>query len=223
MISKNTAQFIALVVILVVACVLSLQLFFRERTMHDVVDIRKFPIKLGVWTGKDRVLTEKEYDILETRNLFTREYSDRSGREIFLFIIYSETNRSVFHPPEVCMLGSGFNIVNKERAEIVSPSRKFYVNKLNTQKSNFKELVLYMYKAGELYTDNFYLQQAYLALHQVLGRRVPGATIRVSMPIMGDEKKTLTTLQQFLGDVVKAVDQMTTLKDRQNAKNTKAK
>jgi len=213
----------AVVVMLVVASVLSLQLFFRERTMHDVVDIRKFPAKLGVWTGKDHLLTEKEYDILETRNLFTREYSDRSGRKIFLFIIYSETNRSVFHPPEVCMVGSGFNIVNKERAEVVSPSRKFYVNKLNTQKGDFKELVLYSYKAGDLYTDNFYLQQAYLAFHQVLGRRVPGATIRVSMPIIGDEKKTLATLRQFLGDVVKAVDQMTALKDRQSVKNPKSK
>ena len=219
----DNAGFFVVVALLIIASALSLQLFFRERTMHDVVDMRKFPYQIGEWKGRDLPITEGEYKILETRNLFSREYSKRSGERVFLFVIYSENNRSVFHPPEVCLIGSGFNVEDKQVDEFKRGSQVLRTNKLFIRKDKFKELVLYSYKAGDLYTDNFYFQQAYLAINQVLGRRVPGATIRVSMPIMGDEKKTLTTLQQFLGDVVKAVDQMTTSEDRQNAKNPKAK
>jgi len=221
--SKNNLGFVSIITLLVIASALSLQLFFRERTMHDVIDMRKFPYQIGDWKGKDLPITEGEYKILETRNLFSREYSKRSGERVFLFVIYSENNRSVFHPPEVCLIGSGFNVEDKQVDELKHGSQVLRTNKLFIRKDKLKELVLYAYKAGNLYTDNFYLQQAYLAFHQVLGRAVPGATIRVSMPIIGDEKKTLATLRQFLGDVVKAVDQMTTLKDRQSVKNPKSK
>lgn len=205
-INKNTIGFVVLIALLLVASAVSLRLFLRERTMHDKVNINTFPMTVGEWKGRSLEIKDYEYKLLETRNLISREYANPSGEKLYLFIIYSETNRSVFHPPEVCMLGSGLNIIDKQLEKINSDGKVFSTNKLYAEKDKFKELVLYSYKAGDLYTNNFYLQQAYLALHQVFGKLTPGATIRVSMSIGSDEHATLATLKDFLGKTVGIVD-----------------
>ncbi len=198
---KNNIGFMAIIILLVITSVISLNLFFREKTSHDKLNINKFPQTVGEWKGKDLKITELEYRILETRNLISRLYTNPHGEEIYLFIIYSETNRSVFHPPEVCLMGSGITIENKQEEK--------EVNKLYLEKNGSKQLVLYSYKAGNFYTSNYYLQQAYLALHQILGRRIPGATIRVSIAMTRDEKTTLAILKTFLAKATGILDSLT--------------
>ena len=100
------------------------------RVSHDSLDIRIFPYVVGEWQGKELQVTEKEYDILETRNLISREYISSSDEKVYLFIIYSETNRGVFHPPEVCMMGGGVKIVDKRSEKIDARGYRFSVNKL---------------------------------------------------------------------------------------------
>lgn len=200
--------YIVIIVLLAVTGVFSLNLFLKERSQRDVVNINTFPLQVGEWKGKDLEITEKEYDILETRNLIFREYVNPSGDKLNLFIIYSETNRSVFHPPEVCLMGSGVNIMDKRPEKIDSGGRPFFVNKLYLEKGSAKELVLYCYKAADLYTDSYPLQQAYFAFHQLFGKRVKGATIRVSMMIRHDEKTTLTALKSFLTESARIIDSL---------------
>lgn len=205
--NKNTIAYVAIMVMLIATSFFAVNLFFQQKTSHDKLNISVFPQRIDEWSGKDIALTEKEYDILETRNLVFREYTNLSGKKLFLFIIYSETNRSVFHPPEVCLIGSGVAIVDKRVEAMKSGKYDFVTNKLYLEKNNAKELVLYCYKAGKFYTDNFYFQQAYLALHQVFGKRVPGATIRISMPL-GSEESMLPILKKFLEDTVTILDRL---------------
>lgn len=208
-INKNAIGFVVLIVMLVAASAISLGLFNREMTAHDVLDVHKFPMVVGEWKGRELPITEKEYDILETRNLISRAYVNPSGAKLYLFIIYSETNRSVFHPPEVCMIGSGLAITDKQIDKIGSGNREFTANKLFAEKGDFKEIILNSYMAGSIHTDNFYLQQAYLAIHQIFGRNVPGATLRVSMGVGSrGEKETLAILKDFLSKTAKIVDGM---------------
>lgn len=206
--NKNTVGYIAIVIMLMAASFFAVNLFFQQKRSHDKLNISVFPQRIGDWAGKDIALTEKEYGILETRNLILREYTNPSGEKLFLFIIYSETNRSVFHPPEVCLIGSGVEITDKKSEEIKSDKYAFLTNKLYLEKNSAKELVLYCYKAGKFYTDNYYYQQAYLALHQIFGKRVPGATIRVSMSIRNDETQTLRALSDFIKETVSVLNQI---------------
>jgi len=187
---NSNIAYIVLIVALVISAVFSINLFFLEKSDKDIVSVLKFPNIVGQWQGKDLPITEKEYKILETRNLITKEYKNKQGEKIYLFVIYSETNRSVFHPPEVCMVGGGLDLVNKESVSMPLRSVDITLNKMNAEKKNYKELVLYCYKAGNIYTSSYYLQQAYLALHQLFGKRVPGATIRVSMKVGRNESQT---------------------------------
>ena len=196
--NKNTIGYITLIFLLIVASFFSLNLYFHERTAHDELDIRTFPYIIGDWKGKDLNIEEYEYKILETRNLILREYVNSRGDKLSLFIIYSETNRSVFHPPEVCMVGSGIEILEKEVEKIDYGKNIISANKIYTGKGDYKGISLYCYKAGNLHTDKYYLQQAYFALNQLLGRHIRGATIRVSMQIKDDEKTTSAILKDFM-------------------------
>lgn len=206
--NKNTLGFVALIIMLLAAGALSLQLFFRERSAHDKVDINTFPMTVGEWKGKDLEIKDYEYKILETKNLISREYVNPAGEKVYLFIIYSETNRSVFHPPEVCMIGSGLSITDKQIDSFDASGKVFTTNKLFAEKGQFKEIILNCYKVGNIYTSNFYLQQTRLAIHQVFGRNVPGATLRVSMSIGKDQPATLATLKEFLGESAGMLDRL---------------
>ncbi len=207
-INKDSIGFGVLIAMLVAASAISLGLFSRERVASDKLDVRSFPMTVGEWKGRELPITEKEYDILETRNLISREYINPFGDKLYLFIIYSETNRSVFHPPEVCMMGDGLAITDKQVEKVELGNKVFTTNKLFAEKGQFKEIILNSYMAGNLHTSNFYLQQAYLALHQIFGRNVPGATLRVSMTEGEDRGATLVVLKGFLSEAAGILDRL---------------
>jgi EpsI family protein len=200
--NKNTISYVVVIGVLVIASILSLKLFFRQRMERDIVDVRKFPYVIGEWKGKNIPLSERDYDILETRNLILREYSNAKNETLYLFLIYSETNRSVFHPPEVCMIGSGMSITDKVTETIVTPGTSFPANKLYAEEKGLKQIILYSYKAGKFYTDNFYLQQVHFVFNQLFGKHKGGATIRVSMPILKSEEETTAILKNFLQQTI---------------------
>lgn len=207
-INKNMLGFSVIVTMLSLSGVLSLNQYLKERVSHDRIDIRSFPYAVGEWRGRDLEVKEYEYKILETRNLISREYVNSSDLKLYLFIIYSETNRSVFHPPEVCMVGSGLDITDKQIEKFDVGDKVFTTNKLFAEKGRFKEIILNCYKAGNIYTSNFYLQQAYLMLHQIFAKNVPGATLRVSMAIGKSQNATLATLKEFLSESAVILDRL---------------
>jgi EpsI family protein len=207
--NKNTIGFVVLMVMLLGASAVSLRLFNSERAAHDKLDVHTFPMTVGEWRGSELPITEREYDILETRNLISREYANPAGEKLYLFIVYSETNRSVFHPPEVCMMGSGLDITDKQIEKFSVGNKVYATNKIFAGKDQYKEIILNCYKAGNIYTSDFYLQQTRLALHQIFGRNVPGATLRVAMSIGKDDRATLTTLKDFLGKAADILDKLT--------------
>lgn len=207
--SKNSAiGYLIIIILLVLTSFFSLKLFFRERSEKDSLNIQKFPYEFAGWKGKDLKVSEGEYKMLETRNLFVREYTNSSNEKVILFIIYSETNRSVFHPPEVCLFGSGMKIEEKVTEKINFGEDNFYANKLYAEKNNYRELLYYIYKVGDFYTDNFYLQQSIFALRQIFQSRIRGATIRVSTAIKSDEKAANKLLKSFLSQTIKTINSL---------------
>ncbi len=205
---KVTIGYITIIALLTLTIIVSLRLFLRQRSDHDIIDIQTFPHTIGDWKGKDLEITELEYSILETRNLILREYVNSAEQNIYLFIVYSETNRSVFHPPEVCLIGSGITITYKKTEKVNFEKKGFLTNKLYLEKNNHRDIALYCYKAGNLYTDNFYRQQIYFAFNQLIGKRCEGATIRVLMPRLESEEETLATLKSFMKETIKNLENL---------------
>src|SRR3989338_3669309 len=88
--------------IFAVSLAISWQLYFKQYLQKDTVSISVFPEKIGPWRGEDIPLQDTDYEILETKNAFVRRYTTPEGKEVFLFIVYSQNNRKVSHPPEIC-------------------------------------------------------------------------------------------------------------------------
>ncbi len=206
--SKNTVGFAAIIGLLLFTSATSLNLFFRHRAEDDSLDIRTFPYTIGNWKGKDLEITEREYDLLKTRNIIFREYTNAAQEKAYLFLIYSDTDRSVFHPPEACLIGEGATIVQKTTDTVGSKDKAFFANRLSIEKDNQNQIILYSYKVGKLYTENFYLQQLYFVLSQLFGKEGGGATIRVSTPFGNNKEASLDTLKSFMKETVIALEKL---------------
>jgi EpsI family protein len=181
---NNKTFYIVLSILLVIASI-SLASYLPARS--DValkIKVTDFPLKIGEWQGKDIPIPERDYEILETRNLFVREYKNRKNESVYLYLIYSEDNRKVSHPPEVCFLGSGMTITDKSPIKILNSINAI---KMLVEKQNVREMVVYWFKAGRLYTDNYLKQQIKIVIDRIFGKRTAGALIRLSAVIKDDD------------------------------------
>lgn len=196
----NNRNFFIVAVILIIAGAAALISYLPAR--EDIAlktKVSDFPQKIGGWSSTDVKVSDDVYRILETRNLFVREYKNANGDSVFLYIVYSEDNRKVSHPPEVCLMGSGMSIVDKSSIHV---SDSITANKLLVETANSRELVVYWFKAGSLNTDKYLKQQFKIVLGRLLGKRTSGALIRLSADIKNDNRqKTLNLLKSFISQI----------------------
>lgn len=143
--------------------------------------------------GTDFPLDTKTLTILETDDYLFRRFQasagDRRDRIGFdLLIVFSKDNRKGTHPPDVCLEGAGAQIVSKAfhtiDVEGVGPIR---MKGLVTQQHGTSDYHLFVYKCGESYTPNFFVQQATIFWNGMLQRNAAGALIRISLPIGTEE------------------------------------
>jgi len=61
---------------------------------------KEFPLHIASWSGVDIPPDERTLEILETRNVLSREYWQSDGEKIHLLLVSSQRDRRVAHPPE---------------------------------------------------------------------------------------------------------------------------
>ena len=186
-------KFIFIIILLILASIFSWRFNFKQYVQEDTVSIHSFPKEINGWKSQELEITDDEYAILETRNAFVRKYSSASGQEITLFIIYSQSNRKVSHPPEICYTGGGNTVVSKEIRDIRNTDGKMLIkaNKLYLESSSVNQISFYWFKVGSKFTSNYWKQQFLIALNNILGKQVSSALIRVSSVIdEGDAVKS---------------------------------
>ena len=160
--------------------------------------VRTVPKEMGDWLGHDLPLDERTYEILETRNVLSRQYKNFQGDRVNLLIVSSNKDRRVAHPPEVCYITSNFTIVD-ERVEdfswgkgLISVKRFVAQDKKNP---SLREKVLYVYKVGNRYTSNYFSQQLLFAWDRATRRESQIVLIRLS----GSEE---SAFKKFLPEVL---------------------
>ncbi len=186
--------------ILFVSAVVGLSSYLPTRfDTGDQVQMSALPEKIGKWVGKDIPLTERDYAILETKNLVMRQYTDPAGRTLLFYIIYSGDNRKVLHPPEVCYLGGGATITEKAVIPVTSGIK---ANKMITEIASGRQYVVYWYKAGALNTENYFNQQARVMLRRLIGKKTSSAMIRISADLKdGEDASVAKMIKEFAVDV----------------------
>jgi EpsI family protein len=197
-------QYLIVLTVLIATLLISVPAFIFVPTPKETVKVSDFPMKVGQWVGKDLPMDERAFEILETRNLVLREYT-RGSEKVYLYIIYSQDNRKVSHPPEVCLEGSGITVVNKEKVPLeLFNGEKIFTNELRVEKEGAVNLMLYWYKAGNYYTDNYLKQQARIALGRLTFKTTSSAMIRLSAEVSQDKAdQAFSSIKAFLKDASK--------------------
>lgn len=203
-----------IILLLVIAAGLSALLYLRPAGEAISAKISSFPMTIGEWKGKDIPLDDKTYAILETRNAAMREYKNMEGAIVYLYIVSSDVNRRVAHPPEVCYTGDGVDILEKKPLALTL-SRKWErekgegsmtVNSFVSRKNGSESLVYYWFKAGDKFTTSYLRQQAKSAVNQMMGKNSANALIRISTDVInGDKEKASQILQEFSRKIIPLV------------------
>ena len=193
---KIDGSYVVIVILLIMAGCVSWSLFFKEYHQTDTVNIHRFPKEVGDWKSWDLLIPEDVYAVLETRNVFTRQYTNPSGKEAYLMLVYSQNNRKVSHPPEICYAGSGVSILANHRTYIKLNSGKWIkVNQLFVEQGNIQQMMYYWFKVGDSFTSNYWKQQFLIVWKTLLGKSASSALIRISVSIdaSGPAKATETS------------------------------
>lgn len=164
--------------------------------------LKSFPQQIGNWAGKELVPDERTLEILETRNVLSREYTEPSGARINLLLVSSDKDRRVAHPPEVCYLGSNFNIVEDQETLLTgTPAGDLKVKEFHAfyeRNPDQQEEVLYLYKVGNRFTTNYYAQQLQFAFDRFSRKETQVMLIRLSGSTREDVRRFLSDLLPHL-------------------------
>ncbi|MCM8782510.1 MAG: EpsI family protein [Candidatus Omnitrophica bacterium] len=199
----SNRSFIIVIAILLVVAIIGSRAYLPTRfDAASIATVTDFPRQIGDWTGEDIPINELTYNILETKNVVMRKYKNKNGDAVYLYIVYSEQNRRVVHPPEICMTGAGMNILEKNPIQLTDSIRAV---RMLMEKAPLRELVVYWFKVGDFYTDKFLKQQLRVAWEHTLGRRMPAGLIRLSTTIKDNDEKTALELLRTFASLIQTL------------------
>ncbi len=194
-------NYIFIIVLFIISAAVSWQLYFKVYSQKDTVSIHTFPKEIAGWTAEELPITDKEKAILETDNVFARRYTNAQKEEIYLFIVYSQNNRKVSHPPEVCYTGSGATILSNIHDAFgtgASPA-EIKVNRVTVEQGRNRQIFFYWFKVGDTFTSNYWKQQWLIAVKSFSGQPSSSALIRISTDTKkeGDDEMAAQRLKDF--------------------------
>ena len=193
--------------LLVVFCLvgfLSWKVCLKNYRMSDTVSIHLFPSLIGNWRSEEIPVSDDDKKLLETENVFVRRYTNPAGEEVFLFAVYSQNNRKVSHPPEICYTGAGATILDSVPDAFYAPGNglKINVRRLTVEKGDVKQIFVYWFKVGDTFTSSYWKQQALIAYKSLIGKPASSALIRISATVLHEDAETATKLIKQFGQQI---------------------
>ncbi len=196
---KLDIPFFFLIVLFLVAGVISWRVYFRVYRQEDSVNIHHFPKAIEEWRSEEIRVSDDDKAMLETDNVFVRRYARPDGKEVYLFTVYSQNNRKVSHPPEICYTGGGAVILNSVHDSFLSVSGEpIRVNRLTVELGGRDQVFVYWFKVGDMFTSNYWMQQALIAWKSLLGASASSALIRISATVQNDDlDEAVSRIKEF--------------------------
>ncbi len=208
---NNQTKFILILILLLGVGSFSWSSFFKTYMQKDTVNIHLFPKIINGWPSEELNITDEEYAILETKNAFSRNYKLGPDKEVMLFIVYSQNNRKVSHPPELCYSGSGLNLISQTKENLMKSNSTFRVNELVFEygKSSSKQKIFYWFKVGDSFTDSYWKQQILIAFKSLLHQSSSSALIRLSTIVKdpAQSEEATKSLEKFAEQIFPLLNQ----------------
>ncbi len=206
---KKISSFSIILLLFAASTVISWPLYFKNYAAPDTVVIHDFPMVVQDWTAEELPISDEEYAILETRNAFARMYTNASGAQVMLYIIYSQHNRRVAHPPEICYSGGGATITKKYPHTVSTQTpAPLVVNKVVIDEQRYQQIMYYWFKIGDAYTPSYWRQQILIALKTLSRRPSSSAMVRVTSIVQNDDpQSTMELMDAFVTTIMPLIPQ----------------
>jgi EpsI family protein len=190
-----------------IALLLGTLLAVQFRPASEAVQLRKpfsaFPAALGGWKGQEETILDPDtLSMLKMSDYLMRRYVDPSGRPLWLYIGYWQSQRKGgdIHSPRNCLPAGGWEPVEASRLSIPIPglATPISVNRYLIQKDNQMQVTLYWFQtqgkvvAGELGAKIELVRNAFLK------NRTDGALVRLSSPVQGGVEQTTERMVAYV-------------------------
>ncbi len=146
------------------------------------------PTTLGLWVGRPLAVDRQALQALETDYVTLTEYRQApEAPPVWLAQVSGLGTRAAFHPPELCYVGSHFDVL--ERGVITLPMAEgaHRVMRLVIGQGKERFEAWYWFTANGRVTPNYYQQQFWLLFDAVQGTPMAGTLVRISTPLDDSE------------------------------------
>jgi EpsI family protein len=145
----------------------------------------------------------RAFQLLETPDVALMEY--RTGQEppVWLAQVAGFGTRAAFHPPELCYVGSHFEVLARVPIVLEAAGARRRVMRLVVAQGNERFEAWYWFTANGRVTPSYYRQQLWLVADTIRRRPVSGMLLRISTPI-DDPTRTHQRLQTFVDAFLRA-------------------
>ena len=151
----------------------------RAATLEGDIQVSALPDTIGQWVKQEDIEYEERVKrILGTTDVTGSIYRNPDNRMITVSMVKSVNNRSAFHPPEQCLIGSGSQLMDRSIREIPFGDENLQLNEMViSYRDGSSMLVWNWYGSGDYLTANFYRQQFDLFIRQLRHGRAPGSVV----------------------------------------------
>lgn len=181
--------------------------FLWSRSYGEAVPIRQplslFPQAIGEWQGQEMMpMEESALHLLKLNDYVMRRYTDSSGRNLWLYIGYWETQQrgAQIHSPKHCLPGGGWEPLEAQQVTIPLPGQTapLAANLYVMQKDQYRQVVLYWYQSQGRTIASEVEAKLQLVKGALLHNRTDAALVRLISPVSGSVQDTFARQVQYV-------------------------
>lgn len=139
--------------------------------------------RLGPWVGTALAVEPSAGKLWETDEVSLREY--RLGKEppVWFARVAGFGNRAAFHPPEICYVGSHFEVLERGPLSIIVNGAERRLMRLVIGQGKERFEAWYWFTANDRVTPNYYQQQLWLVMDTIRRKPMSGTLVRILTPL----------------------------------------
>ena len=147
------------------------------KTTHEVHAV---PAVLGPWQGKTLEVDRRTEEILETSDVALMEYRLGNESPVWFAQVAGFGKRAAFHPPELCYVGSHFEVLERGPITVLVNGTPHRLMRLLLSQGKARYEAWYWFTANERVTPNYYQQQLWLVMDAISRKPMSGTLVRIS-------------------------------------------
>ena len=155
-------------------------LWLGQPKARATAPVAAVPVTVGPWAGTPLAVEPRTIEILETDDVSLMEYRVEEEPPVHLARVSGFGNRAAFHPPELCFVGSHFEVLERGPITVMVQGRPHRLMRLVIGQGKDRFEAWYWFTAADRVTPSYYQQQAWLMLDALHGRPMSGTLVRIS-------------------------------------------